>query len=105
MLTQKMGERVWDLLWDNIDPEVCPMPESNWFTSAFYDGSTCDEAYADMLKAYGRLCHRLGVEPWNDSDVQQIIDQMLKIAKHVGVQMFLYGGIQGGSPTELPLPA
>ena len=56
----------------------------------FEEGKECDRLYGEMLKAYARLCERLGVNN-EDEDVEIIITNLQKIQRVVAYHMYYYG--------------
>lgn len=61
----------------------------------FADGMPCEQLYRQVYDANCRLCDRLGVA--EDSDVELIIDCLLKIAKQLSMKMYDYGAMQADS--------
>ena len=51
-----------------------------WVENAFSSGSPCEQNYAAVLAAYGRLLDRLGMEQ-EDEDVEIMINSLLRIRK------------------------
>ena len=82
----QLGEYFYDCLIGQVLPEYS-IP---WVENLFEPGKPCYESYQSALDAYARLRQRLGTEP-EDSDVEQLIDQLLQYSRIVGVQMFEYG--------------
>ena len=58
--------------------------------SIFEEGMRCEKLYGDMLRAYERLCTRLGVQD-EDRDVEIIVNSLLSICQEVGCRMYHYG--------------
>ena len=56
----------------------------------FAEGGDCMNCYRDMLRAYERLCDRLGVID-EDKDVEVIIYALMTIEGIVSKKMFEYG--------------
>ncbi len=59
----------------------------------FAEGGFCAVTYEEMLSAYSRLCLRLNAEEWNDPDVEDIINSLLRIGEHLSLKMFEYGAL------------
>lgn len=75
----------YTLLGEFIDGAGVPGVD-NMFTA----GSPCDQNYASMLEAYGRLCHRLSQRD-EDEDVEIIINALLENQYMIALKMFEYG--------------
>ncbi len=87
-------ERIYNLICGNYNVEECPIPESSVVTDEFAEGSYCSLAYSRMLAAYSRICLCLGVEEWNDSDVE-VINELLDVGRYTSLKMFDYGVMFG----------
>ena len=77
-------ERVYESLCGQL---VHPLPDVE---DAFEEGKLCDRKYAEMLEAYQRLCHRLGVGD-EDEDVEVIITNLNRIQRKTAYRMYYYG--------------
>ncbi len=86
-----LHDLIYDLVCGNLDLTKIFIPESQIVVNEFSEGSLCMEWYHQMLAAYSRLCARLGVEEWNDSDVEDIIHLLMNIERHIALKMFNYG--------------
>lgn len=78
--------QVYDTLVGNLIPECC----LEWVENICVPGQPCYEEYRKMLEAYERLCQRLGVIN-EDSDVEIIINALLKRGRILAMEMFQYG--------------
>lgn len=88
-------EAVYDSLQGNL---IEPIPGVK---NAFESGSECQKLYADMLKAYARICGRLGKND-EDGDVEVIINALLRIQKILCMEMYSYGARFGNSYNPEP---
>lgn len=78
----------------SLQGELCePLPNVE---NAFAIGSVCDRCYSEMLKAYERICDRLGVQD-EDKDVEVIITSLRTITEELCYRMFAYGAELGNS--------
>lgn len=84
MLT-KIADVVYEQLTGETEPQNNPFPVENMFA----DGCTCEELYNSVYAANLRLCDRLGTS--EDTDVEIIINSLLRISRLLGRKMFLYG--------------
>ena len=80
------AEKLYYTLIGQMQEEFC-VPEVE---NLFAEGGECEQAYDEMLEAYGRLRERLGVVD-EDRDVETIINSFLKIQRLVAIKMFEYG--------------
>ncbi len=85
------GKEIYDLVCGDLELEGILLPDGSTVTSEFEDGSFCAGAYEEMLRAYSRLCDRLGTEEWADEDVETVITQLRRIQKYIALRMFDYG--------------
>ncbi len=85
-----MAQLVYDSMSGNLLEEYCVPGVEN----AFDEGKPCAELYGRVLKAYERLCLRLG-ESDEDTDVEVIINAFMEINRIVGVKMYEYGYEKG----------
>lgn len=48
-----------------------------WFRveDEFEEGKVCEQAYAEIMNAYQRLCQRLGVKGEEDEDIERLLVQ------------------------------
>lgn len=79
-------EQVYGFLFGDLIPSYT-LP---WVENIFEPGKPCHEAYGEMLRAYERLCERLG-EADEDQDVEIIINSLLRYSKIRAKEMFKYG--------------
>ncbi len=84
-------KRIYDLMNGNWNLRDYPVPEARVVSSEFEPGSECAIAYQQMLDAYSRLCRRLSVGEWEDTDVEIVIGSLLAIGRHLALKMFEYG--------------
>lgn len=89
--SREFRELIFDLVCGNLNVDENSVPESALVKNEFEYGGKCDLAYDRILDAYSRLCARLGVEEWADSDIEIIIDELMSIGKHTALKMFEYG--------------
>lgn len=82
----EISDQVYDTLLGNLIPAY-RLP---WVENIFEPGKPCHEAYGEMLRAYERLCERLG-EADEDQDVEIIINSLLRYSKISAKKMFKYG--------------
>lgn len=59
----------------------------------FSEGKVCEQAYAEIMSAYQRLCQRLGVDGEEDKDIEVIINNYELITEYLCMKMFDYGGL------------
>ena len=83
-MIDSFAEYVYDSLQGNL---VFPVPGVE---NAFAPGSQCEQDYAEILEAYGRLCKRLGQQE-EDPDVEIIINHFFAIQKSLCLKMYAYG--------------
>ncbi len=88
-------EHIYNLVCGNLNLEIGFVPESDVVKNEFAEGSPCALSYGRMLDAYSRLCTRLGVQEWEDADVEVIINELLEIGRQIGMKMFDYGMYYG----------
>ena len=81
-----MAEQIYETLNSTLKPEHC-VP---WVQPVFIPGHPCFETYCDMHKAYERLRIRLK-ETEEDTDVEEIINNLLAHEKMLAMEMFYYG--------------
>lgn len=79
-------EAVYDTLQGVLEKEACISGVDNLFEA----GKPCSKLYEDMLASYERLRKRLDAGD-EDSDVEQIINALLSISRHLGTEMFFCG--------------
>jgi len=79
-----MEEYVYESLQGTI---MDPHPQVE---SLFEEGTDCDRWYGEVLEAYQRLCHRLGVGD-EDEDVEVIITNLNRIQRKTAYRMYYYG--------------
>ncbi len=84
---------IYDLVCGNLEEQ--DTPESRVIQNEFAEGGECTRAYSEMLDAYSRICQRLGTEEWNDPDVEIVVNELLRIGKHIALTMFDYGALFG----------
>lgn len=82
---------VYDLMNGSIDLEMRPVEESRCVKNAYEEGSDCEQAYAEAVKACERLGERLGNPSGEDPDVECIMNSMLKIQEILCMKMYEYG--------------
>lgn len=82
---------VYDLMNGSIDLEKRPVEESRYVKNAYEEGSDCEQAYAEAVKACERLGERLGNPSGEDPDVECIMNSMLKIQEILCMKMYEYG--------------
>ena len=85
ILNVQFADKIYDLLTGECSPTANDPIVENMFA----DGRTCEELYNSVYEANLRLCERLGVQ--EDTDVELIINSLLRISKLLGQKMFLYG--------------
>lgn len=84
------AQRVYDSLSGVLLKEYCvPGVED-----VFMEGKPCAELYRGILKAYERLCSRLGTVD-EDVDVEVIINGFMEINRIIGIKMYEYGYEKG----------
>lgn len=81
-----ISEQIYETLQNTLESEYC----GPWVQPVFIPGHPCFEAYCNMMKAYERLRIRLG-EADDDTDVEEIINNLLAYGKLVAMEMFLCG--------------
>ncbi len=91
-------QRIFDIV--NGQLAECFFPQGIYVKNEFATGGFCNTAYAEMLDAYSRLCSRLQTEEWNDQDVEDIINLLLKIGEHLSLKMFEYGVLFGQKASQ-----
>ncbi len=91
LIPYKQKERIYDLMNGQINLSICPFPESEFVSDEFAEGSTCSFLYTQTLEAYSRICQRLGAEDLNDQDVEDMMNHLLALCKHLSLKMFDYG--------------
>ena len=77
-------------IYYSLQGVVAPEARVPWVKDLFREGSPCDCAYGDMLRAYQRLTSRLGVAD-EDADVETIIHSLLEIQRILSFEMFRCG--------------
>ncbi len=80
-----LEEYVYDSMQGTL---IDPHPEVK---NLFEDGMPCEKWYDEMLKAYLRVCNRLGIADEEDDDVEIIITCLRRIEREAAYQMFRYG--------------
>lgn len=79
-------ELVYQSLWGQLQEDY----HISGVENAFAEGSKCSELYEEMLRAYERLCSRLGKTD-EDADVEIIINSLLEIEEETSCLMYRYG--------------
>ena len=59
--------------WSLSAKSRCERPQ--WFRveDEFEEGKVCEQAYAEIMNAYQRLCQRLGVKGEKDEDIERLL--------------------------------
>lgn len=65
--------------------------------SIFEPGMYCSDKYSNMLDAYERLLHRLGLQD-EDRDIEMIVNSLLDISREIGRHMYCFGAKFGERP-------
>jgi len=84
-----MNEKYMDIVYDLLNGTRIRQPGDPEVENLFAIGRECAQLYDQVYAANLRLCQRLGVE--EDSDVELIINSLLRIGELVGKRMFRYG--------------
>ena len=84
-----MNEKYVDIVYDLLNGTRIRQPGDPEVENLFAIGRECAQLYDQVYAANLRLCQRLGVE--EDSDVELIINSLLRIGELVGQRMFRYG--------------
>ncbi len=53
---------IYDLMNGTLDFKDNPPEECKLVEDEFSEGKVCEQAYAEIMSAYRRLCQRLGVD-------------------------------------------
>ena len=88
-VSNRMKERVYDLMTGNWDKNKYPVPENILVEDEFEVGQPCEEWYQEAYDARCRLCEKLGED--ENTDVEMIFSNLLSITKYLGIKMFDYG--------------
>ena len=84
-----MSQKYIDIVYDLVNGTRIPQPDDPEVENLFEVGRDCAKLYSGVYAANLRLCERLGVQ--EDCDVEEIIDDLLKICELVGKRMYRYG--------------
>jgi hypothetical protein len=85
----ELKERVYYLMNGFYNLSEHTIPGSEIVSNEFADGQPCAELYQKAYDANRRICERLGVD--EDSDVEELVNTLLDIAKILAKKMFDYG--------------
>lgn len=91
---------IYELMNGMLEFKDNPPQECKYVEDEFEEGKVCEQAYAEILNAYRRLCKRLGVNGDEDNDVEIIIDRFETITEYLCMKMFDYGALFA-QPLEL----
>lgn len=91
---------IYKLLNGMLGFKDIPPEEYKYVEDEFEEGKVCEQAYAEILNAYCRLCQRLGVNGDEDNDVEIIIDRFETITEYLCMKMLDYGALFA-QPLEL----
>ena len=89
-MTKKWIDDIYMTLQGELIPEAAVPGVENLFE----EGKPCYVHYGNMLRAYERLCQRLG-ENEDDPDVEIIISSFMAITNILAKRMFAYGALLG----------
>ena len=84
-----MDEKYMDIVYDLLNGTRIRQPGDPEVENLFAIGRECAQLYDQVYAANLRLCQRLGVE--EDSDVELLINSLLRIGELLGKRMFRYG--------------
>lgn len=82
---------IYDLMNGKLDFKDNPPEECKYVKDEFSEGKVCEQAYAEIMSAYQRLCQRLGVDGEEDKDIEVIINNYELITEYLCMKMFDYG--------------
>lgn len=84
-----MREEFADIVYDLLSGTRIQQPGDPEIENLFEIGRECEQLYTQVYDANLHLCQRLGVE--EDTDVETIINALLRIGKLTGKRMYYYG--------------
>ncbi len=84
-----MRENFIDVVYDLVTGTRIPQPNDPDVENLFAVGRECENLYNRVYNANLQLCKQLGSE--ENTDVETIIDSMLRICSLVGKRMYSYG--------------
>jgi hypothetical protein len=77
-----------EYVYESLQGTLCdPHPEVK---NLFEVGMPCERWYAEMLRAYQRICNRLNGKN-EDDDVEIIITNLQRIQRELALNMYRYG--------------
>lgn len=84
---------IYDLMNGTLEFKDNPPEECKYVEDEFLEGKVCEQAYAEIMNAYQRLCQRLGANGDEDDDIEVIIDSYEVITEYLCMKMFDYGAL------------
>lgn len=86
-------EQIYELASGYFTEEVNHVVNGVEILDEFQDGSTCSQLYAEITELKRKICERLQVD--EDYDLEQMIDCMEELTKHMAMKMYEYGTLIG----------
>ena len=84
-----MAEKFVDIVYDLLNGTRLRQPGDPEVENLFAIGRECEQLYSQVYDANLRLCARLGNE--EDTDVETIVNSLLRICELTGKRMYRYG--------------
>lgn len=89
--SQKFKQLVYDLMNGSLNLKDYPVEESRYVENEYEEGKFCEETYSKIFDLNRKLCERLGIGDGEDKDVEDMINYLFDIQRHMCMKMYEYG--------------